>query len=244
VENDAFSVSLGAQWWGLVYLTPYMGDSGQWDRYCYGCINIRTDRLIVGIKSVGLQVTYKMNNENTADSTSDAYDETQFGLQYDGSFGPVKLAAAYVAQSWAANKNQDAATEKSAKDGRANTQLALAVRYGISEAMFAEFDYEAGTSKDGTSGAKASTQNTMGLAFAMAFSEVQGIAVAYDQTTQNSGASGAKDVVQTRLTATFQQKIAGQKFWFGYNSYNTDYGVSGVDAATKSIIALGGRVTF
>jgi len=244
LENDAFSVSLGGQWWGFVYLTPYVGDSGQWDRFCYGCIDIRAERLIVGVKSVGLQLMMKMNNEDTADSTTDAYDETQVGFQYNGAFGPVTVAAAYVAQSWKANKNQDAATEKTAKDGRKINQLAFAAQYAISDAMFAELDYEGTSSTDGTSGAKTATKNTMGLAFSMAMSEVQGFTVAYDQTTENAGTDGAKDVVTSLITATFQQKIAGQKFWVGYNSSTKDFGVSGSDQQTSSTIALGGRVSF
>jgi len=260
LENDAFSAALGAQWWGFVYLTPYVGDSGQWDRYCYGCIDLRSDRLIVGIKNVGLQLMLKMDNgkggtdtvisqgntKNTSDSTDDtaAYDESEYGVQYNGSFGPVNVAAAYVTQSYKANKNQDATTKDTAKDGKTNTQLALAVQYAISEAMFAEFDYEAYTTKAGTSGAKEETQNTMGLAFSMAMSEVQGFTVAYDQSTYNDGKSGSKDVVTTRLTATFQQKIAGQKLWVGYNSLTKDYGISSWDKQTSSTLALGGRVSF
>jgi len=244
LENDAFAVSLGTQWWGFVYLTPYTGNSGVWDRFCYGCIDLRADRLIVAVKNVGLQVEYKVNNEDTADSTTDAYDETQYGLQYTGAFGPVNVAAAYVSQSWKANKNQDAATEKTAKDGRVITQLAAAAQYVLNGAMFIEGDYEATSSTDGTSGAKTQTKNTMGLSFAMAMSPVQGFMVAYDQTTENTGVSGAKDVVTTLLTASFEQKIAGQKFWVGYNSSSKDFGVSGADTETKSTISLGGRVSF
>jgi len=247
-ENEAVSFALGTQWWGIVYLTPYIGVSDSFDRYGYGIYGgsasyLRDDRLIVGIKQVGLQIQYSTKNMDTADSTSDGLAQTMFGAQYDGTFGPLTIAAAYNSVTKAAIENIVGDTAKdTAGDGFAATELALAVRYAVMEGMFVEVDYESFATKNGTSGADTYTQNTMGLAFAMALSEVQGFAVSYDQSTSNSGASGADDTVYTLLTATFNQKIAGQQLYFGYNSSSTKAGDA--DAAVAATIALGGRVSF
>jgi len=243
-ENDAVSFSLGTQWWGFVYLTPYVGISDSHDRMCYGCLNLRDDRLIVGIKQVGLQLYYSTRNTDTSDSTSDGLAKTEFGLQYDGTFGDVTVAAAYISQAYAAIENVDSA-KGTTEDGRANSQLALAVRYAIQEGMFVEFDYEANTSKAGTSGAKTSTTNKMGLAFAMALSDAQGFAVAYDQQTDNAGTDGAKDYNTTLLTFIFDQQLAGQHLYVGYNSQAKDklYGTT-IKSDNSSTIALGARVNF
>jgi len=243
-ENEAVSLSLGTQWWGFVYLTPYVGATDSHDRHCYGCINLRDDRLIVGVKQVGLQLYYSTRNIDTSDSTSDGLAKTEFGLQYDGTFGAVTVAAAYVSQSKAAIENLDQAKD-TAGDGYAASQFALAVRYAIQEGMYVEGDYEAYASTPGTSGADTATQNTMGVAFAMALSESQGFAVAYDLTTDNSGASGADDYKTSLLTFMFNQMLAGQKLWVGYNAKNVDkaYGTD-IKADSYSTIALGGRVTF
>jgi hypothetical protein len=245
VENDAFAVSLGTQWFGFVYLTPYMGVTDAWDRACYGCLGggegLRDDRAIVTIKSVGLSILYGVRNIDSSDSTEDAYTKTQTGLQYNGNFGAVTVAAQYLAQTYAAIENLDSTTTDSAKDGYAQTEMALAVRYMIAEGMFAEFDYNSYSAK--AKDVDASNTITMGLAFAMAFSEAQGIAVAWDQATADQGTSeSADDSITTLITATFNQKIAGQQVFVGYNSQSTTVDGENQGATTK--IAFGGRVDF
>jgi len=251
LENEAFSVALGTQAWGIVYLTPYVGDSGQWDRPGYGTLDYRADRLVVALKQVGLQLELKMDHApaktditKSSSVTTENYDETQYGAQYVKAFGPLNLALQYMSRTWKANKNESPTTEKSAQDGQVWTEADLLVQYAISEAMFVEGDYGAATAKAGTSGAKTETISQMGLAFSMAMSEVQGFTVAYDINTYNSGQTGAKDVVKNTLTATFQQKIADQKLWVAYSSSTKDFGVSSYDKETSSTFALGGRVSF
>jgi hypothetical protein len=241
VENDAVSVALGAQWFGFVYLTPYMGVTDAWDRQCYGCASLRDDRVIVGIKSVGLNILYGVKNQDTTDSTSDAYSRTETGLQYNGTFGAVTVAAQYLTQSFAAIENLDSVTTDSAQDGYAVAQMAFAVRYMIAEGMFAEFDYQTLSTK--AKDVDAANTVGMGLAFAMAFSEAQGIAVAWDTWTEDKGTSeSADDQVYTRMAATFNQKLAGQQVFAGYQSDTST--VDGEAQGTTTKIAFGGRVDF
>jgi hypothetical protein len=255
VGNEAFSASFGTQWWGFVYLTPFVGQGDAIDRHCYGCgygysnyyaqlgyapanaIEIRDDRLIIDIKSVGLKALVQMNYEN-GDATTDQLNETAFGLQYNGAFGPVKVAAAYVSKGTKAN---DKASEKTAADGYSFTSMALAVQYGITEAMFVEVDYESEASKSGISGAKEDTATVMGLAFAMALSENTGFMAAYDTYSLKHGDNDALPV--NRITVDFQQKIAGQLFWAGYSSSSASLSKLDVDYS-DSTIALGARVNF
>jgi hypothetical protein len=240
LENDAFAVSLGTQWFGFVYLTPYMGVTDAWDRACYGCADLRSDRAIVKIKSVGLDILYGANMNN-GDATADAYQISELGLQYNGAFGPVAVAAQYLSQAYAAVENLDQSTDKSTMDGYTLNEMAFAVRYGISEAMFVEFDYNSLSTKMKDVDAKNTI--TMGLAFAMAFSEAQGIAVAWDQAVADSGTSDADDdTTKTTMTFTFNQKIAGQQLFFGYNNI-LDH-KKDVDDGVKTVMAFGGRVNF
>jgi len=245
IENDSVAISLGVKNWGFAYFSPYIGVSGAWDRHCYGCLNYRDDRLVVGIKQVGLQVYYTAKNENTDDSTSDAFTKAEYGVEYKGAFGPVNLAVAYISQSWAALEGITGDDQKkTAKDGKSVTQLALGVAYTIQEGMTAELEYEANSSKNGTSGAKTSTGNYIGLGFNMALSETQGIAVSYDMLTENAGTDGAKDYKTNTLVATFNQKLAGQQLWVAYFSEAKDTGTTKIVTDTTTKIALGGRVSF
>jgi hypothetical protein len=265
LENEAVSFALGTKVWGFVYLTPYVGVSSAWDRYCYGCGSItgqfglsssyRDDRLTIGIKQAGIQLFYatsKVDEEvdvdidGTTDVTATNLQKTGYGLQYDGNFGPVTLVLAYQTRSYAAIENLSTAKD-GALDGANSTELALAVRYAIQEGTFVEVDYEGSTFKYGNKvGTSISddtqTQNTMGLAFAMALSEAQGFMVSYDQSTYNTGVSGAKDVVATKLVASFNQKLGGQQVWAAYQADTNKNGDN--DAVNESKIALGGRVSF
>jgi len=83
IENEAVSVALGTKVWGFVYLTPYMGVSSSWDRYCYGCGSLtgkfglssdyRDDRLEVAIKQVGLRFYYASTlKDETVDFDADS----------------------------------------------------------------------------------------------------------------------------------------------------------------------------
>lgn len=251
-ENEAVAFALGLKVWGFVYLTPYMGVSSSWDRFCYGCyasaysdfngVTYRDDRLNIVLKQVGLQLYYsaKTNEvDSDADGTKETYQKTAYGLQYDGNFGPLTLVAAYQTLSTAAIENFGGGKDKPL-DGYAGSELSLAVRYAVMEGMFVEGDYNSFSEKikDG----KDQTNNTMGLAFAMALSETQGFVVSYDQQTYNSGVSGAKDKITTEMVASFNQKIAGQQVWVAYEANSSKDGDA--DAATGSTIALGGRVSF
>jgi len=252
LENDAFSVALGTQWWGMCYKAA----TGAWttgetiDRFCYGVggsINTvkgalhnfgtamaaevplvnsqksRDERMIIGVKSIGLQVMLEMNYDGGATATGDEYNSTAYGVQYDGAFGPVGLTAAYVSKGTAANGK---ASEKTPKDAATFTAMTLGVQYNLNEAMALEFDYEAetyapGYTSKGATGAKTQTGTTMGLAFSMALSETQGILVGYDTSVFQTGETGAKDVNYASLTIDFIQKIAGQKFYAGYKTEST-----------------------
>jgi len=271
LENDAFSVSLGTQWWGICYKTA----TGAWttgeaiDRPCYGIgasmygavgnaakvdatlsaglpqnLKSRDDRMIIGIKSVGLQVMLEMNYMDVGSTTGDQYNTSAYGVQYDGAFGPVSLTAAYVTKGLKAN---DKASEKTSLDGAAFTELTLGVQYNVSEAMAVEFEYEAEGYTLGTSGSKTATTTAMGLAFSMALSESQGLLVGYDTSVTNSGVSGAKDYNYASLTFDFIQKIAGQKFYAGYKSdaMTSDNFKGTQDGGLQSSkILVGAKVTF
>jgi len=262
LENDAFSVALGKQWWGFVYLTPFLGDTI--DRHCYGCgyalnnyyekisgakavdaIEIRENRLIVGIKNVGLQLMVQMNYEDgVKDTTTDNFNETAYGVQYDGKFGPVKVAAAYVSKGTKANIKS---SEKTVQDGASFSSMALAVQYAISEAMFVEGDYETESYTSGIAGSKTNTSTVTGLAFAMALSEASGIVAAYDMYSivyVHPTTGVLLDAIPAnRTTINFEQKIAGQKFWVGYASNAITQSTYSIDYSDASIV-LGARVNF
>jgi hypothetical protein len=250
LENDQFSVSLGKRWWGFCYMTPFLGDSV--DRQCYGIgqalgnevLTPRDNRMMISIKNVGVQLLVQMDNEDSnGDSTGDSYNESLFGLQYDGAFGPLKVTAAYVSASYAAIEEQDATAVDTAYDGASGSSLSLGVQYAVSDVMFVEFDYESEAFTPGISGSDTQTGVQMGLAFSMAISEAQGFVVAYDQQTTNSGASGADDNVTTYITANFEQQIAGQKFWVGYDS-SSNKANPDADAVVNTALVLGARVNF
>lgn len=243
LENDAFAIAMGTKWFGLAYLTPFMGLSNELDRECYGCANLRDDRISFKLKEVGLEIIYSADQEEGANSTGDEFVATELGLAYTGKFGPVTLAVQYLSISNAMVENFDQTTEDTtAKNGTSTTELTLGVQYAITEGMFVEFDYDS-LAVVAAEDADPATTVMMGLAFSMAFSEAQGFTFAYDMKTADKGTDASEDdSTDVSMVLYFEQKIGGGRLFAGYEGYSQS--VDGENVYGKTTIALGGRMDF
>jgi len=249
VENDAVKLSMGRQWWGMVYLSAYTGYSNKADRYCYGCgmaglgsdgaglpnFGVRDARFIATIKSVGLQVMAQLNAETT-------YNETAFGVLYPAKFGPLKLTAQYVSYSTAIDaKNTKHVKKGSAEDGGSTGELAVGLAYNLSEAMYFDFHFESNTYQSGVAGSKAAAATTMGLGANIGLGNGMGVGAYFDNSSRDDGTPKKK--VGTAITASFLKSFNGQQLWVAYNSTGLKDDDIALDSNTSNI-ALGGRVNF
>jgi hypothetical protein len=243
LENDQFALAMGTKWFGFAYLTPFIGLSDALDRECYGCADLRSDRISFKLKEVGLEIVYGVNNNDTSDSTGDGYTTTNMGLAYMGAFGPVNLAFVYVSSANSAVENQDAVTADSDVANMTTTNMALMVQYAISEAMWVEFDYDS-TATVSAKDADPGTKVTMGLAFSMALSEAQGFTFVYDMITNDNGVPDdtAFTTTSTIMDLYFTQKIGGGTLFAGYES-KAD-ALDGEATLATTVMAVGGRMNF
>jgi len=244
LENDAFALSMGTKWFGLAYLTPFVGLSDAVDRKCYGCTDLRNDRISLMLKEVGLEVVLGMDSENldSADGTGDAYTGTQVGLQYNGAFGPVKVGLQYLSTSYSMIEYKNSTSKTSTKqDGKTDTELTIMGQYAISDAMFVELDYDSISNAPKSGDANITT--IMGLAFSMALSEAQGFTFSYDMVANDNGTSvSTDDTTVNKMVLYFTQSIGGGTLFAGYMSDAA--ATDGEATSTTTAIALGGRMDF
>jgi len=200
-----------------------------------------TDHLTIGLKDVGLTVIVGLNNYHTADSTTDARNETVIGAVYGKQFGAVDLGVQYLSIGSKVDQEDTNGTVNGAEDGRVFSALALGLGYAISDTMGVAFNYESNSNTAGDAGAEADKNSIMELWFDLGFDDTSGISVGYASKTNDDGS--ANKVQSNLISLSYLKQLGIASLYANYLTATDKDDDGALDTATTSV-AAGMQVDF
>jgi hypothetical protein len=237
LANDSMSIRLGRQYpygiakgmawaYGNIYNSYWAGESVN---------NARADYLKVGLKEVGLTAILGMNNYNSSDDpTGDQYQETTFGVVFSKGFGALSLAVEYTSQSRAIDTEYgDGAVEKSANDGYALANMALAVGFSLNEQMGLAFNYDSKATTEGTDGAEEVKATSMEFWFDLGLDDTMGVSIGYGTGSEDTGDDNPTTTTMTNLT--FSKNMGAAVLYASYIANTEKDDDDGTDAGDSTI---------
>jgi hypothetical protein len=245
ISNDSMDITLGRQYVfgiakGQAYTMGFVNDSYWAGETVY---NARSDFLTVKLTDLGLKIIFGMDNfgSETSDTTGDEYNMTTVGVVYSKSFGSLGLAVEYTSQGFAIDKEYGDSTEKGADDGRAVSDLAVAVDFAISDAMTLAFNYDMATDQSGVSGSDAEVSSSMEFWFDMGLGDGLGLSVGYGMKGVAVGSADPTNSTMTNLG--FTKAMGMMKAGVGYIAKTSKNDATGLDSG-DSKIAFGFQAGF
>lgn len=249
IEDDTMSIKFGRQYaTGVQQGGDYIGPADYMNWVGENLLG-REALVNVGLKGVGLNILYGMNEtagdeDGSADTDDTQYNITYMGAIYFGSFGDIDVSASYISAASTVNKD-NGGVEKGAFDGGSASEIALAGKYNMGNMHFS-LNYSTLSEKAGYEGAESMGTTYMDLIFDMDMEgPLSGISFAYSTVAADKYVGADKEKNNTtKMSLGTIMPLGAAKLYLGYASKSEKGSWEGAKTGTGSDMAVRLKYAF